>query len=136
MEQLVLQNPVHQYLPATALTLICGGRVVSLPFDQVIHIQKCGHLALLYTRDSIYKTARSLKEILRDLPVNDFARITSSHIVSLRYVRQFGHDFVSVSNTILPLTNHYKRQLIRLLGWKLNQSYQQFHYASRIPTPL
>ena len=136
MEQLITPSTVHQFTPATAFTLICGGRVVTISFDELVRVEKKGRQALLYTKESIYRTHRSLEEIMKELPVNNFVRITTRHIIALAYVTRFGKNFVFIYDTLLPMTRNYKKQLIRLLGWQLNQSYQTLTHASRIRTTV
>ena len=126
MEQQIIQNKLLVYHPKTSLTVISKGRVVSIGFDELVHIRKLGCEVVIHTENRDYRTRYSLQDILNDLPVNEFFRVHKSHIISLKNLRCVAKDKIRIGERLVPLSNYYRVQMIKRFGEILDQGYTWF----------
>ena len=57
-----------------------------IDFKEITHISKDGCESIIYTVTGKFRVYSSLQDLLNDLPVNDFFRVSKSHIVSLQFM--------------------------------------------------
>jgi DNA-binding LytR/AlgR family response regulator len=128
MEQKVLEHQILEYCPKTELTFLSKGNVVAIEIGDIVRISKNGSSTMIWTANTCYPTLLSLKELLRDLPVNDFFRIHRSHIISLRFMSGVKRNSIRVGECFLPVTQYYKLQLLEVLKSLIN--YQIYFLSS------
>ena len=58
----------------------------------------------------------SLKSIEEKLPSNKFFRIHKSYIVAVSHITSIRKNSVFLGNQELPLSDHYKDELLRVIG--------------------
>lgn len=118
MEEQVLIS-LDTFTPATHLVLISGGHVTSIPFSEIVRVSKTGFHLQVFTASNSYSCQTSMEEILKELPLNRFARVHKSHILSLDQLHLLGGS--------VPFTPYYKKLLIRKLGRLLEQGYRNLY---------
>lgn len=126
MEKQIIKEQLLEYHPKTSLTVISSGRVVSICFNELIHIRKFGSEVVIHTGNREYRTKYSLQDILNDLPVNEFFRVHKSHIVSLKKMSVVGRNKIRIGARIVPVSKYYKMQMIQGLGEMLERGYHEF----------
>lgn len=126
MEKQIIQEQLLEYHPKTSVTVISSGRVVSIGFEELVHIRKFGCEVVIHTDSREYRTKYSLQDILNDLPVNEFFRVHRSHIVSLKNMSVAGRNKVRMGKCIVPVSRYYKMQMIKRLGEILERGYHEF----------
>lgn len=113
-----------EFHPKTSFTIISKGRVVNLRFDEITHVSKYSNEVAIYTRETSYRIYINLKEIMQDLPANDFFRIHKSHIISLKHMSGIKEKKIMVGEYRLPVSNHYKLRMKAHLKKILDEKYE------------
>jgi len=108
------------FKPATSLTIISLGRVIAIPFSEIIRIYKENGRTVVVTRDREYLSGAKLFQLQRELPENDFLRVHQSHIVAL-------NQWDGLKKSI-PLSMHYKKQLREKFKKRLEREYRTILY--------
>lgn len=124
--QAIQETQLIKFQPKKAVCFISKGRVVNVPFDEIIHVSKWGNETVVYTTNSNYRTHISLQEILHDLPVNDFFRVHRSNIISLRMMTGINKNKIRVGEFRVPVSKYYRLLMIKRLGEMLEQKYSWF----------
>lgn len=75
-----------------------GRNQSSLKFDEILYLEKKGRQALIHTKDTIYKTNMTTKEIWECLDKRMFAAIHGSFIVNLKHVKTVSGGTVCLSD--------------------------------------
>lgn len=89
-----------------------GRSQYSLKFDEIIYLEKKGRQALIHTKDIIYKTNMTTKEIWECLDERMFAAIHGSFIVNLKHVKTVSSGTVCLSDgQELAVTRGYRKNL-------------------------
>ncbi len=84
----------------------------SLKFDEILYLEKKGRQALIHTKDTIYKTNMTTKEIWECLDSRMFAAIHGSFIVNLKHVKTVSSGTVCLSDgQELAVTRGYRKSL-------------------------
>lgn len=131
MEKQIINEKLLRYCPKTSLTVISVGRVVSIGFDELVHIRKFGCEVVIYTGSREYRTRYSLQDILNELPVNDFFRVHKSHIISLCQVKTVEKNRIRVGDKWLPFSGYYRTLMTRHQAQLLNTRYTTLSTSSR-----
>lgn len=115
-----VQNHILQYTPRTSLTIISLGRVISIPFGEIVRIYKKEGRTIVVTKNSEYLSGAKLYLLQRELPENDFLRVHQSHIVAM--------DKWEDLKKSIPLSMHYKKQLREQFKRRLDSQYRTILY--------
>jgi DNA-binding LytR/AlgR family response regulator len=127
MEQkLARRISLLEYEPKQSICFISKGRLENIPMKSIVHIEKFGMETRIYTSVREYITFHSLQELLQELPVNDFARVHRSHIVSLGNVIKVERCHLAVNYKRIPVSDYYRELLKKKLGRILEQRYRWF----------
>ena len=105
---------IDTFIPATDLVISYNGQFHVVPFVDIVRIYKKGSQVTILTETGAYPTSQNLEELMRELPVNSFARLQKSHIISL------AHFYLLQS---IPITNYYKKELKKQMAAQLDQAY-------------
>jgi len=122
MAKEVIQDQILLYHPRKSFTVISKGRVVNILFEEITHASKYGNETMIYTVSTHYKTSNNLREILNELPVNDFFRIHRSHIVALKFMNGVKRNRIVVGDFFLPVTKYYKVPLLARFAEIINRN--------------
>ena len=121
--ELIQKKYLLEFQPKTSFCFISKGRIVNVGFDEITHVSKWGSETIIHTTNKKFRTYLSLQEILNDLPVNGFARLSRSHIVSLRHMNGVKKKRIVVGEYYLPVSKYYKLQLCKKLALLLDRNY-------------
>ena len=110
------QVQIQKYVPSTSLTFLVKGAFVSIPYPEIIRIWKRDRKCFIITNGGEYPAPFTLERLLKELPVNSFARVQKSHILSLEHLDLLGKQ--------VPTTAYYKDQLKIKLARLLEQRYR------------
>ena len=92
-----------------------------IPIAEVLRCEADGSYTSIYTLSGKhFKTCKTLKSILTQLPANKFIRIHQSHVVAAGAIRRVDSmNFVSLLDGIqIPYSRRSKEKLLVLLGIK------------------
>lgn len=105
-----------QFKPRTQLKLLSRGRFIVVDIDKLHRVKRSGQYVFLYTESGQITVQSSLSSILRELPVNEFFKISKSHIVSLHRITRIGRRRVSIGEHSFPFTDYYRERMRKRLG--------------------
>jgi DNA-binding LytR/AlgR family response regulator len=114
---------LDNFMPAAELVIISRGKFSFVPFREIIRIIKKGNEVSVITATRTYSSCQSLEAILRELPVNQFARVQKSYIISL------GH-FDLLKKTI-RISGYFKKELNKKLGSMLEQEFRTMIFRQK-----
>ncbi|MDE7204384.1 MAG: LytTR family DNA-binding domain-containing protein [Lachnospiraceae bacterium] len=110
----ILLKKAETYLGMTnqSFSFSYGRSRYSLKFDEILYLEKKGRQALIHTKDTIYKTNMTTKEIWEYLDSRMFAAIHGSFIVNLKHVKTVSSGTVCLSDgQELAVTRGYRKSL-------------------------
>ena len=122
--ELIHTETLLEFCPKTSFCILSRGRVVRIGFDEIYFIAKYGAESVIYTATEKIKVYSGLQEILNDLPVNEFFRVSKSHIVSVKKVDAVSGKKMEINGHYIPVTAYYREQMTRRLAQILNRSYE------------
>lgn len=112
-----------EFIPKNSITAISKGRVTAIPITDITRVVRCQNGCMIYTADNCYPTRFSLLELLRDLPVNDFIRISRGFVVAVHLLKDYSNGFMTIGNSEVFITEKFRRSIIDQLSTILNQHY-------------
>ncbi len=121
MEQQVTLK-LDTFKPPTKLVIVERKQVVIIPYTDITRIKKRGKAVTVFTQDKFYGYPLGLEKLLKDLPVNLFARVHPSHVISI--------DHLYLLEGTVPFSKIYKKELETKLGVLLDQHYRQFSFTT------
>lgn len=110
----ILLAKAETYLGMTnqSFSFSYGKSRYSLKFDEILYFEKKGRQALIHTRETIYKTNMTTKEIWECLDERMFSAIHGSFIVNLKHVKTVSSGTVCLSDgKELSVTRGYRKRL-------------------------
>jgi DNA-binding LytR/AlgR family response regulator len=123
MEEQLVRPKLEEFVPVTSFTLICGGRVETILFENIFHIDKKDGDALIFTLSHSYKTHRRLAELLRDLPAHQFFSINRSQVIAPNKISKLSSYKLRVGDRLFSITPYYRSQLVNTLARQLDSCY-------------
>ena len=93
------------------LIITSGGRRILLDPGEIVFIEVLDHHLIIHCRQRIITVRHSLKDVEKLLPGRGFCRIHRSFLVSLKFVYQYGRDYVVMNDgkdTHLPVGSRYR----------------------------
>lgn len=110
----LLLEKAESYLGMTnqSFSFSYGRSRYSLKFDEILYLEKKGRQALIHTKETIYKTNMTTKEIWQCLDERMFAAIHGSFIVNLKHVKTVSSGAVCLSDgSELAVSRGYRKEL-------------------------
>ncbi len=107
---------LDSFMPASELVILTKGKFFFVPFRDIIRISKKGNEVSVVTAAQTYLTTQTMEAILRELPVNQFARVQKSMVISLEH-------WDELKKTI-RITGYYRKELKKKLAAMLEQQYR------------
>lgn len=82
---------------------------IRLPMNEILYVQAMGDYVKIFCESGQkYLTLETLGGIHARLPLNEFARIHRSFIVSKRHIRAIGSESVQIGSETLPFSRNYR----------------------------
>lgn len=95
-------------------------RIHKIMTDEINYIEGLSEYVKIHTTEKTFVPLISLKELLNQLPVNQFVRIHKSYIVSIAYIASYNHHEVQMKNgETLTIGRFYKLGFLRKIIQKL-----------------
>jgi len=85
---------------------------VKVFYDQVHYIKGMKDYVVIHTDSKKYMTSMNVKTIMKQLPSDQFARISKSYIIQIKNIKSIGTDTIYTDNHELPLGPSYKEDFI------------------------
>lgn len=94
-----------------------GSKIIRLPQEDILYIEGFGDYVKIYTswRKPILSQI-SLKRFEEILDNRYFCRIHRSYIVSIRHINYIEHKRMQIGDQLIPISNSYFPDLLRLLS--------------------
>jgi hypothetical protein len=86
---------------------------VQTPVSAIIHIKAAGNYVEIITRDKVFTVYSAIRDILEQLPKDQFVRIHRSHIVNLEKVDVIDGAVIHIGETSLPIGGAFKENLLK-----------------------
>lgn len=113
---------LDRFIPQTNLVIASEGNFIFIPFDAIIRIKKKGIIVNVYTTTEQFTCSQTMEELMRELPVNKFARVSVSHIISIDHLHLLRKD--------KAMARIYRHELINKLSRILEQEYKVMSFRS------
>jgi DNA-binding LytR/AlgR family response regulator len=95
-------------------------RIHKIWVDQIEYIEGLSEYVKIYTPEKTYITLAALKELIHQLPGQDFIRIHKSYIVSKKHIHSFNHQGVILfSKKNLPIGRTFKANFLKAINGTL-----------------
>lgn len=96
-------------------------KIQKIFYNDILYLEGLKDYTRIHLADSKkpFVTLQSLKYFENRLPHEDFIRIHRSYIISLRKVDTVSRKAVSLGETELPCSEHYRNMLYSIIGEKL-----------------
>lgn len=99
--------------PSTSEVFIKSDRkFIKLSYSDILYIKGMKDYVVLHTNQKKYMTALNLSTISKQLPSQQFVRISKSYIVNVAHIDEVGLDYVSIRNEEVTLGKSYKEDFI------------------------
>ena len=80
-----------------------------------MYCQSMGDFVKIHTKEKVYISSDTLKNIIEQLPNDRFVRIHKSYIISLEAVKYIEGNQVKIEDDFLPIGLTYKESLMAAL---------------------
>lgn len=87
-------------------------KYVRLFYKDIQYIKGLKDYVMIYTDDEKYMTAMNVGTMMKNLPEDNFARVSKSYIINVDKITQIDTDFVYLRDMDIPLGNSYKEDFI------------------------
>ena len=99
---------------ASCLMVRSDYRIIKIMTEDIFYIEGMSEYVKIFTKEKMHITLAALRDLLDDLPPDQFVRIHKSYIVSVTGIASFNHKEVKMkSNTLLPIGRVYKEQFLK-----------------------
>lgn len=88
----------------------------NIRIDEILYIEGMKDYLSIWTKSDRTMTLMSFARIMELLPMNHFARIHKSFMVSLDKIREVSKNRVRIHDTYLPIGETYKDEFFRRIG--------------------
>jgi two-component system, LytTR family, response regulator len=93
-----------------------GGEFLKIKFDAVFYIQSFGDYIFIKTFKEKIKILYTLKQILTEIPEDQFQRVHKSYIIRLDKIQTVKKDSVKILEELIPIGEKYRSELLTNLG--------------------
>ncbi len=87
-----------------------------IDFDELLFLEAQGDYVKFVTTEKLLMVHGTLKEMLEQLPRNEFERVHKSYVISLSKVDYLEGNQVKVGEHKIPVSLSYREQLLKKLG--------------------
>ena len=111
------KNPVTgNENPADYLMIKADYRVYKIQLDQIEYIEGLSEYIKIHTVGKTYITLLALKDLIDQLPSDQFIRIHKSFIIQIKQIESFNASEVTLSNSkVLPVGRAYKDDFVKIM---------------------
>lgn len=98
------------------ISLHTASGVVKVAVKDIMYVEVMGHSVTYHLPGREVSLWGSLTSSGKELPEGDFAKISSSYLVNLRYVEEAGGSYVCLGGDRLPVSRSMKKEFMRRLS--------------------
>lgn len=102
--------------PENFLQINVGSEKLQIPMGAIQYIKSASNYAEIITPENSYLAYGALKDLIKKLPAERFARIHRSYVVGMEHIRLIKGDVIHLGNHELPIGSVYKRDFLE--KWK------------------
>lgn len=114
----LLANQQPNYLDQQGTIFIkTGNKQIKIAFDDIIYIEANGDYINIHTNQKRFSSYERMKNILKQLPQNQFFRIHHSYIINSQKISAIHQDKIELGEVILPISEK-KRGAIKAILMK------------------
>lgn len=93
-----------------------GYESIKVHFKDILYIEALKDYVQIFTTEKKIVALFSMKEILKELPQNDFVRVHRSYIVSLSKISKVSSTKVQIGLKDIPLGSHFRESFIEKMN--------------------
>lgn len=108
--QIALTQASKSVLNKAVLQVKDGSFNLSLPIDEIGHIESDGNYLLLHAGVNIYRYRSTISKILQSLPCS-FVQTHRAFIINIDKVEKFSSKSIIINQKEIPISANYKRYL-------------------------
>lgn len=91
-------------------------KMIKIDFEDIIYIESYSdYLKIKLGDNNVIVTRETISSIEAKLPKKHFLRIHRSYIISIKHIRSFTNEHVTIFNQSLPISRSYKKEVLREL---------------------
>ena len=91
-------------------------KIFKINFDNILYFESIGDYIKVFCTDKMIIIHETVKNLVTQLPVNQFIRVHKSYIVSLTKIRLIEGNQVDVAGKMLPIGLVFKDELLKRLN--------------------
>lgn len=88
-------------------------KYIRLFFEDITHIKGLKDYVMIHTTSDKYMTAMNVGTVHKQLPPDQFARVSKSYIINVKRITQIDTDFIYLGDLDIPLGQSYKEEFIK-----------------------
>lgn len=93
-------------------------KVYKVNFDDIDYLQSFGDYIKVFTSEECLVVHDTVKNMLEQLPAEEFLRIHKSYIIALSKIQYIDGNQVKIADQLIPIGANYKDDLLKTLGEK------------------
>jgi two-component system, LytTR family, response regulator LytT len=102
----------HQAPKSTALSVTADGKLVKIPFSDILYCEGAKEYVILHTTQGKIMTLERMKRIEELLPSEDFVRVHKSYIVSVARAVSLEGAMLNVGGQMIPVSRDLRDAVI------------------------
>lgn len=97
----------------TVLSFTAKESFIRLRSSHIYYIEAFSHYLMIYTYSGNYMIRHTVKEMIRQLPVEHFKQVHRSYIVNKAYIKEISRNHLFlVDGTIIPVGRKYRHLIL------------------------
>lgn len=116
-EKVLHQNQSTRLLPEKDNFLVVKSdkKLIKVFFDDITYVEAYGNYIFIYTGKERIMSKQTLTQFEEQLPASAFVRIHKSYIISIKAVKFFEGNEVSIGDKKLPVGKVYRNNVLKAL---------------------
>jgi DNA-binding LytR/AlgR family response regulator len=118
---LVLKNYVKKTSPPSRKNVYIvrdKGNTVPLHFDEILFFKADGLYTKIQTKSKIYMARNILKDMIQDLPKDNFVRVHKSYVINFKEVTSFNSKEIQIGDYTIPLRRGSLKEIKELIQFE------------------
>lgn len=111
-------NASRSMKPQDFMMVKSNKKLYKVSLQEIIYIQSMGDFVKIFTKEKVYISSDTLKNISAQLPDQQFIRIHKSYVISLIAFKYIEGNQVKIEDDYLPIGLTYKDRLLKALDIK------------------
>ncbi|MEO6454012.1 MAG: LytTR family DNA-binding domain-containing protein [Ginsengibacter sp.] len=95
-----------------------NNKFFKINFSEIIYIEGMKDYLKIYTKEYKLVTHKTMGEMEKALPLNQFIRVHKSYIVAVAYIRSVYKNSIEMEKVTIPVGNSYKDRIMNFIDRK------------------